>query len=91
MVIFNETLVFATVLGPIILALVELTKRTINYPKNYIPLVAVIIGVLVGATTGRFTELDIVLRIWAGIIGGLSATGLFELIKPNYGNTKGRN
>lgn len=84
----TEVLVFATVLAPVILALVELVKKTVKFPKNYVPLVAFILGMLVGLAAQPFTELDLVLRLWAGGLAGLSATGAFELVTKTDGDTK---
>lgn len=82
----TAVLLFATVLAPIILALVELIKRTVEgLPKKYIPLIAFAIGILVGFVAQPFTDLDLVLRLWSGGLAGLAATGLFEL-----GNDRGR-
>ncbi len=84
----QEVLAFATIIAPIILALVELTKSTVKFPKNYVPLVALFIGLAVGFAAQPFTELDLVLRLWGGGLAGLSATGLFELVKKTDGYTK---
>jgi len=90
----QEVMIFATALAPIILALVELVKKTVNksgkVPANLIPLIALGIGLLVGAAASPFTDLDLVLRLWAGGLAGLSATGLFELFTKNHkDNSKG--
>lgn len=85
----QEVLAFATVIAPIILALVELTKRTVTYPKNYVPIIALILGLFVGFAAQPFTDLDLVLRLWAGGLAGLSATGLFELFTKREGETEG--
>jgi hypothetical protein len=76
----QEVLLFSTVIAPIVLALIEVFKQTVKIPKNYIPLVALIVGLFVGYVAQPFTDLDLVLRLWAGGIAGLSATGLFELV-----------
>lgn len=83
-----EVLIFATLISPIILGVVELIKQTASFPKKYVPLIAVVVGILVGIAAQPFTELDLVLRLWAGGLSGLAATGLFELVKPSTGNTK---
>ncbi|MED2942404.1 holin [Bacillus swezeyi] len=77
----ETVLIFASVLSPIILALVELVKKTFRVPKNLIPLVSLLIGLLIGAAAYPFTGLDLVLRLWAGGLAGLTATGLFEIGK----------
>jgi hypothetical protein len=75
----TDVLAYASVLAVFVLALVQLVKNNITMPKNLIPLVGLVIGLLIGAAAYPFTELGLVLRLWAGGLAGLSATGLFEL------------
>nr|WP_289038299.1 holin [uncultured Allobacillus sp.] len=84
----EDVMIFATILLPIVTALVELVKKTINMPKKYVPLISLIIGIVIGAIATPFTDFDIVLRLWAGGLAGLAGTGLFELVKQRHGNTK---
>lgn len=84
----EPVLLFATVISPIILALVELLKRSVSLSKNIVPLVSLIIGLLVGAASYPFTELELTLRLWAGALAALAATGLFELGNEREGRTK---
>lgn len=72
-------LLFSTVLAPIVLAFVQLVKNTGVVSKKILPLVAVVIGLLIGFASFPFSDLDLALRLWAGAIAGLAATGLFEL------------
>lgn len=89
MEVLNNVMAFASVLAVFVLALVQLVKTTVNLPKNIVPLIGVMIGILVGAAASPFTDLDLVLRLWAGGLAGLSATGLFELgLNNRQGNTK---
>lgn len=81
-------LIFATIIAPVIVALVELAKRTFTLPKNYIPLIAFMIGIVIGIISYPFTDLDTTLRVWAGGISGLAATGLFEIGNEREGMTK---
>ena len=87
--VLQQVLIFSTILAPIIMALVELVKKTVDFPKNYVPLVALIIGLVVGAIAYPFTSIELTERIWAGAFAGLSATGLFELTHRREGYTKG--
>ncbi|WHX38404.1 holin [Paenibacillus polymyxa] len=75
----NQVLAFASTLVVIIIAVVQLIKKTVSIPDNYVPVVAVVIGLLIGWVSSPFTDLDLSLRLWAGGLAGLSATGLFEL------------
>lgn len=84
----QEILIFATILSPVILGLVELVKRTAPIPVNLIPLVALIIGLLIGLAGNIFTDLDLTHRLWAGGLSGLAATGLFELVNDRKKETK---
>ncbi|MFJ6414996.1 holin [Terribacillus saccharophilus] len=76
----EEVLIFATTLGAIIAALVQLVKKTVNVPNNLIPIIAFVIGLAVGAVAYPFTDLDLVHRLWSGGIAGLAATGLYEAV-----------
>ncbi len=78
--LFDNVLSFATVLAPVVLALVQLLKTVPNIPKNSIPFIGLIVGVLVGAVAYPFTDLHVTERLWAGGLSGLTATGLYELV-----------
>jgi hypothetical protein len=84
----EQVLLFATVLLPIVTALVELVKKTVKLPKNYLPLISVILGLIVGAVAYPFTDFELVLRLWAGGLAGLAGTGLFEILNKRDGMTK---
>jgi hypothetical protein len=84
----ETVLIFATIISPIILALIQLVKHTVTVPKNFIPMLALIVGLTVGVISYPFTELELVFRLWAGALAGLAATGLFELGNQREGSTK---
>lgn len=89
MEIMNQVLAFASVLAVVVISLVQLVKKTINLPVNVVPAMGVVIGLLIGWAALPFTDLDTTLRLWAGGLAGLSATGLFELaFKDRPGTTK---
>jgi hypothetical protein len=84
----QETVIFAMVLAPIILALTEAVKKSIKFPSTYVPLVAILIGLVVGYLGTPFTDLPLDIRLWAGVLAALASTGLFELVTPSTGYTK---
>lgn len=84
----NQVMLFATVLAAIVLAFLQLVKATVSLPKNLIPIIGLVIGLLAGWLGYIFTDLELVPRLWAGAFAGLSSTGIFELVKNNPGNTK---
>ncbi|MNN76157.1 Phage holin [compost metagenome] len=75
-------------LAAIVLAFLQLVKATVSLPKNLIPIIGLVIGLLAGWLGYIFTDLELVPRLWAGAFAGLSSTGIFELVKNNPGNTK---
>ncbi|NQX48613.1 holin [Paenibacillus tritici] len=81
--LFDNVLAFASLLAVVILALVQLIKKNTCLPRNVIPFIGLGIGLGIGAAAYPFTELDMALRLWAGGLAGLSATGLFELALNN--------
>ncbi|MBY0011514.1 holin [Paenibacillus typhae] len=87
--VLTSVLAFATVIAVFVLAAVEAIKRTVNVRRNALPAVGLVVGLLIGWVAYPFTELDLVLRLWAGALAGLSATGLFELaFSKRDGTTK---
>lgn len=87
--VLDDVMAFASMLAVFVLALVQLVKKSIKLPRNAVPVVGFMIGLLTGAAAYPFTELNIVLRLWAGGLAGLSATGLFELVfQQRTGMTK---
>lgn len=70
-------LITASALALVVGALVEVFKRATNVNKRYLPLVALILGALIGGLA-HFIDADLATRIWAGGIAGLMAVGVFE-------------
>lgn len=81
----------ATVLAPILTGAVQLLKKTYPIPKNWIPLIALLLGIALGFFSTPFSMLDTASRLWAGGMAGLSSTGLFELAFNNRSGTSKTN
>lgn len=77
---------FASIISPIVIALVQLIKKTITVNNRYLPLISLLIGILVGFLAWPFTDLDVVLRLWSGGFAGLAASGLYSLGKKTISN-----
>lgn len=75
-----EILTMATIIAPVTSAFVQAIKTTGKIHKKYLPLVSILVGIGLGASA-TFLSTELVIRIWAGGISGLAATGLFELSK----------
>ena len=87
---FQPIILFATILVPIISGLTQAFKKAVPVPKNYVPVISVVIGLAVGFAAAPFTDFDLQMRFWSGGLAGLAATGLFELaLNKRPGITKG--
>ena len=75
-----EILAMATVIAPVTSGVVQAVKKTTQLNKRYLPAVATLVGIGLGAAA-TFLDADLYLRLWAGGISGLASTGLFELGK----------
>ncbi|PAF38464.1 holin [Terribacillus saccharophilus] len=82
----EEVMTFASIISPIVIALVQLIKKTVTVNNRYLPLISFLIGFLIGFLAWPFTEVDVVLRLWAGGFAGLAASGLYSLGKKTISN-----
>lgn len=83
----EEILILATAIAIVVGGVVEAVKRATNVNKRYLPLVAIVVGVVVGAAA-YFLDAEMGLRMWAGGIAGLMSVGLFETSKNIKGDDK---
>ncbi|MGC4379067.1 holin [Fictibacillus sp. Mic-4] len=82
-------LAFASIILPIVTAVTEVVKRAFSLPKNLVPAIAFVLGIVIGFAAAPLTDLDWTLRLWGGALAGLSSTGLYELaFNKREGKTK---
>ncbi|WP_426458406.1 holin [Staphylococcus nepalensis] len=85
----EQIIAFAAVIAVITGALTEGVKRTKKVPKNFIPLVSMVIGLVIGGISifipEIVSELSVAGRLLAGLISGLMATGIWETFKNKNG------
>lgn len=79
----EQVLLFSTIIAVIVATIIEMIKVTADkkLPANYIPFIAFLVGLIVGAVAYPFTDLDLVNRLWAGAISGWMASGLYDTVK----------
>ncbi|MCD8850917.1 holin [Staphylococcus xylosus] len=81
----EQIIAFAGIISVITIALTEVIKRTKAVPKNFIPIVSMVIGIVTGGITifilEIVSELSVAGRLLAGLISGLMATGIWETFK----------
>lgn len=83
-----QIMLLATIIAPVTTGLIEVFKQAFNIKKNYIPLLGILIGLVIGFLAAPISEIDLYLRLWAGGLSGLSASGLYELTTKREGTTK---
>jgi hypothetical protein len=79
--LMTQVLTFATIIAVIVSAMMETIKRAISLKGNFIPAVAFAVGLLIGAVAYPFTEMELILRLWAGGIAGWMSSGIYETVK----------
>ena len=77
----EEILIIASIITPVTSGIVQAIKKATNINENLLPIVAVLVGIILGILATFLVDVDLVIRIWAGAISGLASTGLFELSK----------
>lgn len=75
-----EILAMASAIAAVTSGVVQAIKMTELVDKRYMPLMAIIVGMLLGLLA-TFMDIDFISRLWAGGISGLASVGLFELGK----------
>ncbi|MGG4268369.1 holin [Peribacillus simplex] len=84
----QQVLIFTTLLIPIVTAVVQVVKSTVPLQNNVLPIISLVVGLGIGLVAFPFTDMDIVLRLWAGAFAGLGGTGLYEVFNNRKGATK---
>lgn len=74
----NNAVLVAVILAPITTGIIQVVKQTLNIDNRYLPLISLLVGILVAVLIAYGTGQDIVQYILVGVIGGLSASGLYD-------------
>lgn len=82
----TSVLTFATLIAIFVTLALETFKKLMegfNKPvhPSLLPAVAFLIGVAMGAIAYPFTDMELVLRLWAGGVAGWMASGLYDTVK----------
>lgn len=71
----------AAIIVAIVLAFAEVLKRTFTINKQFMPIVSVVIGILIGAICWPLSEYPLYVMLIAGFVAGLTAAGTFDVLK----------
>lgn len=86
---FNEMLALASALAVIVPLAISAVKSAFNIPNNVIPIVAILLGaVLGGLSLPLFPQVSVFMLIWAGAIAGAGGVGVREVVTQREGYSK---
>ena len=76
--LMNDAVLVAIVLAPLTTGIIEVVKQTLNVDKRYLPILSVVVAVLIAVALAIGTGQEIVQYVLVGVVGGLSASGLYD-------------
>lgn len=76
--LINNAVLVAVILAPITTGIIEVVKQTLNINNRYLPILSLLVGIFVAVAIALGTGQDVVQYILVGIVGGLSASGLYD-------------
>lgn len=79
--LMNNAVLVAIILAPITTGIIEVVKQTLNIDNQYLPILSLLVGIAIAVLIALGTGQDIVQYILVGIVGGLSASGLYDQVK----------
>ena len=77
----QNALAISVVMMPMILGIVELIKKTVDVPTRYLPALTFGTAIVLSWLVAIFKGYDFVTFTVVGVMGGLSASGLYDQTK----------
>ena len=77
----QNALAISVVMMPMILGIVELIKKTVDVPTRYLPALTFATAIVLSWLVAIFKGYDFVTFTVVGVMGGLSASGLYDQTK----------
>lgn len=78
--------IIAVAIVGLITSVVQVLKASLNIAKRFVPIVSVAVGILFGLLLQPLTDYSLYIMAVAGLIGGLAASGTFDLTKVVKGD-----
>ena len=80
----TQILIAASLLTLVTTAVVEVIKQALDVPGKYVPLVALVTGIILGLATAVIVPgYTVGALAWVGGLSGLASAGLFDFSKAN--------
>lgn len=78
--LINNAVLVAVILAPITTGIIEVVKQTLNINNRYLPILSLLVGIFVAVAIALGTGQDVAQYVLVGIVGGLSASGLYDQV-----------
>ena len=79
--LMNNAVMVAVILAPITTGIIEVVKQTLNINNQYLPILSLLVGIAIAVLIALGTGQDVAQFVLVGIVGGLSASGLYDQVK----------
>lgn len=79
--LMNNAVLVAIILAPITTGIIEVVKQTLNINNQYLPILSLLVGIAIAVLIALGTGQDVAQFVLVGIVGGLSASGLYDQVK----------
>lgn len=79
--LMNNAVLVAVILAPLTTGIIEVVKQTLNISNRYLPILSLLVGILIAVSIAFGTGQDVFQYVLVGIVGGLSASGLYDQTK----------
>lgn len=75
----EQILLLMSILTPIVAGIIELLKHA-GLNTKYAPLASIGVGIALAALY-TFGDIELTMRLWAGLLAGLAASGFYSNVK----------
>ena len=79
--LMTNAVLVAIILAPITTGIIEVVKQTLNINNQYLPILSLLVGIAIAILIALGTGQDVAQFVLVGIVGGLSASGLYDQVK----------
>lgn len=84
----EQVIVVSTLLAPIVSALIQVIKQSEKVNNQYLPLVAIVVGVAFGGIYAYLFKEVLPDYLLGGLIAGLGAVGIYQTTQVPKGDNK---
>lgn len=84
----EQAIIVSTLLAPVITGLIQIIKQSNKVNNQYLPVVAIVVGILFGGIYAWLFNETIPEYLLGGLISGLGAVGIYQTTQVPKGDNK---